>query len=153
MAVADWVERLLALAALLGGYPVPDRPPVVSTVSRDDLMATACAGPCLARGAYVPGQGVLILRTLDIDGNPRDRSVLLHELVHYLQDRYGRFATEPACRRYIDREIEAYSVQDRYLSRYNMGINLAGGYSAWMPPGCAQQAADPTAPVQAEGER
>jgi len=142
MSLAEWTQRLLTTAALLGHYAVPNPPPAVTRLSQQELAARACGGTCHARGAYIPGQGVLLLDTLDIDGDPQDRSVLLHELVHYLQDRYGRFAREPACGRYADRELEAYSIQDAYLSRYNAGVGHAGDPANWMPLACFGRGAD-----------
>jgi len=136
VSIADWTQRLLTTAALLGHYPTPDRPPHVVTLPQAALAARACDGTCRPRGAYIPGEGVLLLNTLDIDGSPEDRSVLLHELVHYLQDRYGRFAKEPTCDRYADRELEAYYVQDEYLARYNTGLGHAADPANWMPLAC-----------------
>ena len=154
MSVAAWVERLLATAAVLGGYPVTEHPPPVMRVPLATLQQAGCAGgPCEAQGAYIPGRGVLLLDTLDIDGNPRDRSVLVHELVHYLQDRFGRFGKESACDRYVDREMEAYGVQDRYLSRYNMGLGQYDSAPAWLPVSCLREHAGPDGAVQTEQGR
>jgi hypothetical protein len=135
MNLAEWTDRLLVTASVLSGLqPVP--PPPVSAIPEESLQARVCDSRCLVRGAYIPGAGVLIAETLDIDGDPRDRSVLLHELVHYLQDRAGRFGSEPPCERYVDRELEAYRVQDRYLARYNLALSTPSDYTQWLPAGC-----------------
>lgn len=139
MSLAEWTQRLLTSAALLGHYPLDARPPRVTMVPQVTLAARACNGTCEPRGAYIPGQGVLILNTLDIANNPRDRSVLLHELVHYLQDKFGRFAREPPCVRYVDRELEAYGLQDAYLDRFNMALGHDGDPANWMPYACFRQ--------------
>jgi len=40
----------------------------------------------------------------------------LHELVHYLQDVGQELATASPCDRWYQREIEAYTLQNRFLS-------------------------------------
>jgi len=137
MDAAAWAAKLVVTAALLGGYPMAPPPPV-SIVPGNFLAERFCDGPCTIRGAYVSGEGVLLAASLDIDANPLDRSVLLHELVHFLQDTNRRFAEDGPCDRWRDREIEAYRVQDQYLSRYNLGL---GGSVRWAlqarPSGCS----------------
>lgn len=121
MDLAAWTAKLLITAALLGGFPPPRQTPKVAIVSAGALAERFCRSHCRPRGAYLPGEGVLLAEGLDLEGNPRDRAVLVHELVHYLQDIAGRYAAEPECERWRDRELEAYHVQDRYLSRYDLG--------------------------------
>jgi hypothetical protein len=121
MDLTAWLGKLLVTAALLAGYSAPDHPPNLRVLPGAELSARVCNGACPARGAYIAGGGVLLSDGLDMD-DPMDRSVLVHELVHYLQDLSGRFADEPACKRWRDREAEAYAVQDKYLERYNLGV-------------------------------
>lgn len=46
------------------------------------------------------------------------RSILLHELVHHLQKTTGKFEVVASfCSRRIFEELEAYEIQNRYLSR------------------------------------
>jgi len=115
-------------------------------VAQAVLAKRFCDGPCGIKGAYIHGEGVLLAAGLDIDANPMDRSVLLHELVHYLQDVNGRFAKDGPCDRWKEREIEAYTLQDSYLSRYNMG--LGGAMQAALqalPVGCTLASDSPDA--------
>lgn len=44
------------------------------------------------------------------------RSLIVHELTHYLQDISGRFSAED-CNDHLAREREAYSIQRQYLNR------------------------------------
>ena len=145
---AAWTAKLLITATLLGGYATHPAAPKVTPLPAANLAAEFCFSACRARGAYLPDRGILLDNALDLDGNPADRAILLHELIHYLQDITGRFAAESACDRWRDREIEAYHVQDRYLGRYNMG---AGNVSAALevgPPNC--RTGSPDAPPQAQ---
>ena len=43
------------------------------------------------------------------------RSILLHELVHYLQEINGAGASMDECDRWLYREREAYRLQNQYL--------------------------------------
>jgi hypothetical protein len=54
------------------------------------------------------------------------RSVIVHELVHYLQDIYQRYP-EPTCEHQAAREREAYAWQRAYLNR------IAGRFAATWP--------------------
>ncbi len=55
--------------------------------------------------------------TLDVRENDFDRSVLLHELVHYLQNTGGGFEKMSiSCERNQLAETEAYRIQNQYLS-------------------------------------
>jgi hypothetical protein len=140
MALQEWIERLLATAAVLGGYPPAAPLPQVTVIAQDALSTRVCGGPCAVKGAFIPGQGLFIINGLEIETDPQDRSVLLHELVHYLQDLNGRYAGETACDRFRYRELEAYRLQDEYLSRYGLGVNDLAARLEWQSPGCLGQA-------------
>lgn len=136
MALQEWVERLLATATVLGGYPPAAPLPLVTVIAQNELSARVCGGSCAARGAFIPGRGVFIINELAVETDPQDRSVLLHELVHYLQELNGRYADKTACDRFRDRELEAYRLQDEYLSRYGLGVGSQAASLEWQPAAC-----------------
>lgn len=136
MALQDWIERLLATATVLGGYPPAAPPPLVTVIAQSELSARVCGGSCAVKGAFIPGQGLFIIDRLDIEADPQDRSVLLHELVHYLQELNGRYASESICDRFRDRELEAYRLQDEYLSRYGLGVSSQAASLEGRPVAC-----------------
>ena len=116
----------VALAALLtelfisihdiGGYPVPETYPEVRQVSQAELQRRFCNGPCGVKAFYAPEEGVFIDESFDLSRNVHARSVLLHELVHHMQAKSGRFdAMTNACVRSNRAEAEAYRVQNLYL--------------------------------------
>ncbi|HEX6014946.1 MAG TPA: hypothetical protein VFY87_24740 [Geminicoccaceae bacterium] len=115
------VAKLLVTAKVLAGYPVPAVPPAVSFAPDGELAALACNG-CqahgLVNGLFLPERGIILSGRLDPGHDVRARAVLLHEIVHYLQELNGRFADRPACERYFLREREAYAVENRYLARH-----------------------------------
>ena len=121
------VAKLLITAKVLAGYPVPAVPPAVSFAPDPHLAAIACRGACqangLLNGLFRPGRGIVLSDRLDPLHDVRARAVLLHEIVHHLQDLNGRFADQPACERYYLREREAYSVENRYLTRHQQPPN------------------------------
>ncbi len=135
MALQEWIGRLIATAAVLGGYP-PTPPPSVTVIAQAELSARVCGGACAVKGAFIPGQGVFITTELEVEPDPQDRSVLLHELVHYLQELNGRYANETACDRFRYRELEAYRLQDEYLSRYGLGVSNQTASLGWQPAAC-----------------
>lgn len=139
MALQEWIERLLATATVLGGYPPAAPLPTVTVMAQNELSDRVCGGACAVKGAFIPGRGVFIIKELEIETDPRDRSVLLHELVHYLQELNGRYAGESACDRFRDRELEAYRLQDEYLSRYGMGVSSLTASLEWQPAVCLDQ--------------
>ena len=116
------VAKLLLSASVLSGYAPPDEPPRVGVVSDRELRVVGCSGQCSANGLYTPGRGILISDRLDPAADVRTRAVLLHEIVHYLQDLNGAFADLPPCERYLAREQEAYTVENRYLKRYGQPV-------------------------------
>ncbi len=146
MDLNDWIARLLGTASVLGGYPLPDQPPTVTVLPQYELAAMTCGEGCPVKGAFIPGKGVFVIAALAIDTSPSDRSVLLHELVHYLQDLNQRYAAESACDRFRDRELEAYHVQDDYLARYGLGVGQVAANLEFTPAPC--DATAPLAPIQ-----
>jgi hypothetical protein len=135
MTLALWIEKLLGTAIVLGGFNVHPQVPPVTVVPQAELANRACGQPCPVRGAYIAGEGIYLIDTLKID-DPADRSVLLHELVHYLQDVSGRYAQLSPCDSYAAREREAYAAQDDYLSRYGLGLGEWAALLCWHVAGC-----------------
>ena len=135
--LAGLVAKLFITIKVLAGYPVPDVPPEVRLVPRAELAAMVCAGRCRVIGAYLPAGGILLVDELDPVNDVRARSVLLHEMVHYLQDLHGRFADSRPCVRFLLREREAYAVQNRYLGRYSEPRDHGMVALTWNAAGCA----------------
>ena len=112
------IVELFTAIQLISGYPMPDTLPEIHRVPGPVMQQKICSRPCPVKAFYHPQWGVYFDETLDIEANAFDRSILLHELVHHLQRRTGKF--EPVagtCRRKNAEELEAYEIQNRYLSR------------------------------------
>ena len=63
-------------------------------------------------GMYIPGSNsIYLLEGLDLD-DPRHQSILVHELVHYVQDQLGVTGTTQQI------EAQAYALQEQWLQEH-----------------------------------
>ena len=116
----DLVPVLFSSIHDLSKYPLPDKLPTISFLSSADLSRLACNSRCLVLGHYPGGEIIYLDEKLKPETNLFDRSVLLHELVHYLQYSSGQNAellktTQEKCVLWYKREQEAYAIQDAFL--------------------------------------
>ena len=100
--------------------------PPIAIVSQDEINRIVCKKPCAVRAAYMPERGVLLADTLDPINEALDRSILVHELVHFLQEINNRYSELSPCKRWFQREHEAYAVQNQYLYRINANRHVGG---------------------------
>ena len=132
METARLIGVLLSWTAQLSGYAYPSTAPQLERVQREYLVEHACGGDAHCRVvAWYDDKNTIYLddRVEDLE-DPIVRSVIVHELVHYLQDLSGKFDALK-CEDQLTREREAYSVQRTYLNR------IAGRFAATYPPGFA----------------
>jgi hypothetical protein len=117
-ALVSLMVELFAAIRLLSAYPAPDVLPEVHAMPLYEIQHRLCADrPCNVKAFYHPEWGVIVDDTLDFRNDPFDRSILLHELVHHLQKTTGKFEiVRSFCSRRISEELEAYEIQNRYLS-------------------------------------
>lgn len=121
-------SALLVFLTEAGLTAAPAPPcPALSVVAPATLAVRACEGPCPGLLAWYEAgaRRIYLVAGFDAD-DPLQASVLLHELVHYLQDLRGGFS-DGSCRAGLLREVEAFRWQERWLAR-------AG---AWQPVGMA----------------
>lgn len=115
LGIARLIAELLIAVPALTGYPAPTQAPIVELIPHVELQEMACEGPCEIRGWYPGGSTIYLDDRLDPDTSMWDRSIVVHELVHYLQEQDGAFGAVPTCQRWFDREEEAYTVQRQWL--------------------------------------
>jgi hypothetical protein len=110
--------ELFAAIRLVSAYPSPAVLPEVHFLPQIEIQRRLCSGqPCRIKAFYHPDAGVLVDESLDLRNDAFDRSILLHELVHHLQKTTGKFdIVRSFCSRRISEELEAYEIQNRYLS-------------------------------------
>ncbi len=124
----------------LSSYAAPVEFPVIKRLPADALNRMACKGSCGVLGNYAGGREIYLDSRLAPETNLFDRSVLLHEMVHYLQNLQGESpigAREAAgdaekCRLWYTREREAYRIQESYLIMVSSPVR-AGFFPARAP--------------------
>lgn len=133
--LAQLVPELLTAIDQLSKYAIPQELPGVHRVPHEKIEQLTCGGgKCAALAAYRPGEGIYIDEALEPETDIFARSVLLHELVHYVQDVANELASAEACDRWYRREQEAYAIQKRFLMLVGSQVRVA--YSA--ASSCAQ---------------
>ena len=116
-ALGKLIAELLIAISALSDYPVPAEQPSVEFVSHAVLEQKACGEPCQILAWFPPGMTIFMDDRLDPVGNVAARGILVHELVHYLQQEAGTFSGEEACQTWTEREREAFDIQFRWLTQ------------------------------------
>lgn len=112
---------LMSWAVTLSGYGAPATQAEVVAVPASYLVQHACGGqPCKVLGWFPPGNTMYLDERLDPRNDLFAASVLVHEMVHYLQYESGRYAKDRSCEEVIRLEREAYAVQREFLLRYGV---------------------------------
>jgi hypothetical protein len=124
--LAALAKSLLMDIEHLSRYWAAKTLPPITVISQDEINRIVCKKPCAVRAAYMPERGVLLADTLDPINEPLDRSILVHELVHFLQEINNRYSELTPCKRWFQREHEAYAVQNQYLYRINANRHVGG---------------------------
>ena len=112
---AELVPALLSAIDQLSKYPRPAAVPEIFRVPHERLQELACTSQCRVLATYQPGEGIFLNERLKPETNLFDRSVLLHELVHYVQELNHERGDAKPCERWYYREIEAYAIQKSFL--------------------------------------
>ena len=109
------VAALLAWIRMTAGYEIPETRPEIRFVSNQYIVDTLCDGKeCGAVAMYLREDTIYLDERLDVLHDFRHRSVLLHELVHWVQTRSGKFPGRD-CETWLAQEREAYALQARWL--------------------------------------
>jgi hypothetical protein len=120
LSLAALAVELLASIHGLSGYPAATDLPEIRQVPLAEIQQRVCKSTCRVQAYYMPGEGVYIDETFDLKNDLFARSILLHELVHHQQQVAGTFQAIPSdCDRWYASEVEAYSIQNRFLSAQN----------------------------------
>ncbi len=122
---AKLIAVLLSWTVNLSSYPHPGQAPEIIYKPHQFFIETVCKGHKKCRAvAWYDNKGIIYLD--DRMKNNTDaftRSVVVHEMVHYLQDISGNYENMD-CNLHTKREREAYSVQRQYLNK------IAGRFTA-----------------------
>ena len=120
-ALVSLMAELFMAIRLVSAYPAPAVLPEVHSLPQSEIQRRLCnSRPCSIKAFYHPDWGVFVDEALDVHNDPFDRSILLHELVHHLQKTTGKFeVVANFCSRRMSEDLEAYEIQNRYLSKAN----------------------------------
>jgi hypothetical protein len=112
---------LLSWAVTLSGLPAPDTPPQLRRMPHDYFVQRACSGrECKVLGWFPPGDTVYVDDRLDPQNNLLAASIVVHEMVHYLQFRAAARGLEFSCAQSIALERQAYGAQREFITRYGV---------------------------------
>jgi len=109
------VRQMFLVMDRLSRYKIPRDMPNIYRVPHAELEQYVCGTHCSIKAWYRAGDGIYLDDSLKPETSVFDRSILLHELVHYIQDRAGEYGNMDDCDRWFHREVDAYNVQNRYL--------------------------------------
>jgi hypothetical protein len=131
--LSELTDHLLRTAVRMSKYRKPAALPMVSRMTRLELEALACpeGTRCGVSAMYEPTRGILFAEDLRPETNLFHRSILLHEIVHYLQEMGHELSAMAACERWYQRELEAYALQKQYLQNVHSPDRVA--YSGSRP--------------------
>ncbi len=126
--MTDLYAALLSWGVTLSRHPHPAEPPVIVPKPHAFFVEQACNGqPCKVLGWYAGGRNIYIDDRLDPENSLFASSIVVHEMVHYLQGVArgddtlaggAAFSAAPSCEQAVQWEHQAYAVQREYILRY-----------------------------------
>ena len=108
--------KLLLVIAGATAYDPPVQPPAIAFLPTAILEQRVCGRPCPVYAVFDPREGILLDERLDLSNDAYARSILLHELVHFVQWKKAGHAARD-CPEWMTWESEAYRVQLGWLSK------------------------------------
>lgn len=140
----ELILYLLSWAVFYTGYDMPEEPPQIVYVTHEHFVnSPLCKGidtpeqPCTVRAAYNDyNSGVIeVHERFKDDKSGYFKSIMVHEMVHYLQDMSGRWddmyklESDLLCQERAFRQREAYMAQDKFAEDvYNIKRLLRRNY-------------------------
>ena len=134
--MSDLYATLLSWAVTLSGYPAPAEAPIVVAKPHAFFVENACnRQECKVLGWYSGGRNLYLDETLDPEDSLFASSIVVHEMVHYLQAVArgdaslaggAAFDSVPSCQQFVHWEFEAYAVQREYILRYGTYLPVGG---------------------------
>ena len=112
------LKVLLSWTVSLSQYDHPNRLPDIEYRDHSYFVETVCRNnqKCPIAAWYDNNGTIFLDSRIKDHQDPETRSLIVHEMTHYLQDLSGKYE-DRSCDNHVYREREAYSVQRQYLKR------------------------------------
>lgn len=136
------LQSLLVWALTLTGCDDPGYLPKIEAVSHETLATKLCDLDYCTAVAYYDSQTETIFydNRMDLKTDDGARGFLLHEMVHFLQDKNGEIKPEDMdCQTRIAIEHEAYRVQQFFLKEHQKDTFQIDMAVAVLPSLCAEE--------------
>ena len=121
----DELTALLNWASYLSGYETNGINPQLEFKPHQFFVDNACLGnqKCKVVGWYNDESIVYIDDRLSSLESRFERSLVVHEFVHYLQHISGKFESG-SCEGFVQREREAYATQREFIMTYGVAPSM-----------------------------
>lgn len=113
---------MLFVQSMTGTVGIDFKAPEIRVIAQHELASKACGGQdCNVYGWFSNlDKRIYLADNQDFINNPHARSVLLHELVHYVQDQMKAPTMINDCLTWKARELQAYDIQYEWLRRHRV---------------------------------
>lgn len=114
------VGTLLPELSQILNMPLPADPPKISIASAQEIQKAYCKEDesCSVAAITNRDTGEIVLHEGFIPNNLFSVSILVHELVHWVQVKNQWFADQKDCDKWAMQEMQAYHVQAQWLSKH-----------------------------------
>lgn len=125
--MSEIIAGLLLFIQSQVGLFNPIEPPHIEFMQAVEIAELACEQQCGdIKGWTPPGSTVYLNQNLGITRDMFDRSIILHELVHYVQYKYQLVNMPTDCLTWKAREAQAYQLQLVWLREHHITSNWQG---------------------------
>ena len=130
--INELIIALLVWITSNSDYVLPKKEITVETVEQSKLASIACGKECeiLAYTPLEPQYLVFLSENLDPQRDVCDRAILMHELIHVLQEEQGAFSSFDERTKKHMREMDALVKHNIYLSQFGKKILYSNGFAA-----------------------
>ena len=130
--INELIIALLIWITSNSDYVLPKKEITVETVEQSKLASIACGKECeiLAYTPLEPKYLVFLSENLDPQMDVCDRAILMHELIHVLQEEQGAFSSFDERTKKHMREMDALVKHNIYLSKFGKKILYSNGFAA-----------------------
>ena len=110
--------------------------PNVVFVTQQFLNSMVCKNKNCSAKAATKDTTVFLVNCLDVN-TVEGESILYHELVHILQ--FYNFGKNPNCKSWVKREVQAYQLQDEFVSDKGLDMPWLRSVTHYLTQMCPQQ--------------